>query len=76
MVVSKADGAKRLAINYKPVNAQITFDAFPVPDVDSLLSHLCGAKVFSKMDFSQFYHQLPLVASDRPKTAFYADGQL
>ena len=28
------------------------------------------------MDFSQFYHQIPLVESDRAKTAFYADGQL
>jgi predicted aspartyl protease len=76
VIVKKPDGSKRLAINYKPVNSQTTFDAFPVPDVDSLISQLSGAKCFSKMDFSQFYHQIPLVESDRAKTAFYADGQL
>ena len=76
VIVNKSDGSKRLAINYKPVNSQTTFDAFPVPDADSLITRLSGATFFSKMDFSQFYHQIPLVESDRAKTAFYADGQL
>lgn len=76
VIVNKPDGSKRLAINYKPVNSQTTFDAFPVPDADSLITKLNGASFFSKMDFSQFYHQIPLVESDRAKTAFYADGQL
>ena len=76
VIVDKHDGTKRLTINYKPVNAQTTFDAFPVPDIDSLVCQLNGAKFFSKVDFSQFYHQLPLQESDRPKTAFFADGQL
>ena len=76
VIVDKHDGSKRLTINYKPVNAQTTFDAFPVPDIDSLVCRLNGAKFFSKVDFSQFYHQIPLRESDRPKTAFFADGQL
>ena len=76
VIVDKNDGSKRLTINYKPVNAQTVFDAFPLPNVEELLSKLSGAKIFSKIDFSQFYHQIPLVESDRGKTAFFADGQL
>ena len=34
------------------------------------------SKPFSDVDFSQFYHQLPLHPDDIPKTAFYACGQL
>ena len=76
VVVPKSDGSKRLTINYKPVNSQTIFDSFPLPNVEELLSKLSGAKVFSKIDFAQFYHQIPLVNSDRSKTAFFADGQL
>jgi len=32
--------------------------------------------MFSKLDFTQFYHQLPLLPEERHKTAFFADGQL
>ena len=76
VIVNKNDGSKRLTINYKPVNGQTVFDSFPLPNVEELLSRLSGAKIFSNIDFSQFYHQIPLVESDRSKTAFFADGQL
>lgn len=76
VVVAKADGGKRLTINYKPVNSQTIFDAYPVPNIEQLILKLNDAKIFSKIDFSQFYHQIPLSESDRPKTAFHADGQL
>ena len=35
-----------------------------------------GAKLFSSLDFSQCYHQLPLAENDKEKTAFYALGEL
>lgn len=76
VIVGKKDGSKRMTINYKPVNSQTVFDAYPLPIIDELIAQLNDAKVFSKLDFSQFYHQIPLKNSDRPKTAFFAEGQL
>ncbi|MEL7307950.1 MAG: reverse transcriptase domain-containing protein, partial [Pseudomonadota bacterium] len=76
VLVNKKDGSKRMTINYKPVNDQTIFDAFPLPIIDELISKLHGAKIFSKLDFSQFYHQIPLCESDKPKTSFSAGGQL
>lgn len=76
VIVDKSDGSKRVTINYKPLNAQTVFDAFPLPLIDNLIGKLNNARVFSKIDFTQFYHQIPLVDSDRPKTAFFADNQL
>ena len=76
LVVLKSDGSSRMTIKYKPVNAITSFDAFPLAKADDLLWKLNGATVFSSIDFSQFYHQLPLAESDKEKTAFVADGKL
>jgi transposase InsO family protein len=77
LVVPKDNGSgKRLVINYKPLNDVTEFDAFPLPDVNALFQDIGDAKIFSKIDFLQFYHQLPLIPEDIPKTAFYYDGEL
>lgn len=77
LVVPKDGGeGKRLVIDYKPVNSVTVFDAFPLPDITSIFEQIGPAKFFSKIDFSQFYHQLPLLAEDMPKTAFHYDGEL
>ena len=76
VIVTKSDGTYRMTVNYKPVNSVSSFDAFPFPIIDDLLSKLSGARFFSRIDFSQFYYQLPLIESDREKTAFQACGRL
>lgn len=76
VVVNKSDGSLRMTINYKPVNSTTIADAFPIPNVTDLLNRLSGAKYFSSIDFSQFYHQLPLSPSDQEKTAFCANDRL
>jgi len=76
VIVPKSNDEFRLTINYKHVNDYTIFDSFPFPRIEELISRLAGAKVFSTLDFCQFYHQLELVESDRPKTAFAALGKL
>ena len=65
-----------MAINYKPVNSVTKHDAFPIPSMEELLAKVDGAKYFSLLDFSQFYHQLSLHPDDCEKTAFLACGKL
>ena len=76
VVVPKRSGGYRMAIDYRPVNAATKMDAYPVPNVQELLRRLEGCKMFSSLDFSQFYYQLPLHDTDKEKTAFYVDGEL
>ena len=76
VVVPKRSGWFRLAIDYRPVNNVTKLDALPQTSVDDLLLRLGGCKVFSRLDFSQFYYQLPLSEADREKTAFYALNEL
>jgi len=40
------------------------------PKTEDLMSVLVGAKVFSSFDLRKAYHQVNLLPSDRPKTAF------
>ncbi|KZS20370.1 Uncharacterized protein APZ42_012952 [Daphnia magna] len=60
----------------QPVSENVTVkDSYPLPRIAGTLSRLEGATFFSSIDFQSGYHQVPVVYSDRLKTAFItADG--
>ena len=41
----------------------------PLPPIDQIIEQLAGAKVFSKIDLTQYYHQIPIREEDIEKTA-------
>lgn len=59
--VVKQDGSIRLCGDYKmTINCVANVDSYPLPRIDDLLASVTGAKVFSKLDLSHAYLQLPL----------------
>jgi len=49
--------------NFKQtVNPVSTLDKYPIPKVEDLFTTLAGGKVFSKIDLSQAYQQLPCIS--------------
>ena len=59
----------RLCTDYRKLNAITKQDKFPLPNPEILIAQLAGAKYFSKLDLTQFFHQIPVRPEDIPKTA-------
>jgi hypothetical protein len=57
-------------VDYRTLNEVTVKNKYLLPMIDDLFDQLCGACVFSKIDFRSGYHQLKVRECDIPKTAF------
>ena len=60
LFAKKKNGKLRMCIDYRQLNSNTVFDSYPLPRIDQLTNRLNGAKVFSKIDLNNAYHQLPV----------------
>lgn len=70
VLVRKKDGSHRLCVDYRRVNNVTRKDSYPLPHIDTCLGSMDGSKFFSCLDLRSGYHNIPIVESDRDKTAF------
>ncbi|XP_076465351.1 uncharacterized protein LOC143297064 [Babylonia areolata] len=70
VLVKKKDGKIRFCVDYRRFNKVVEFDAEPMPEIEYLFSKLGQKRIFSKIDLSKGYWQIPVEEEDRPKTAF------
>ncbi|XP_072141807.1 uncharacterized protein [Dermacentor andersoni] len=67
VTVVKENGSVRLCGDYKTtVNPSLKTDHYPLPRPEDLYTALAGGKVFSVLDLSSAYQQLPLAPESRP----------
>ncbi|WVZ75658.1 hypothetical protein U9M48_023693 [Paspalum notatum var. saurae] len=69
-VEKKDQGGKRLYVDYRPLNAVMVKNKYPLPHIDILFDQLAGARVFSKIDLRCGYYQIKIKEEGVPKTAF------
>jgi hypothetical protein len=58
--VPKKEGTQRMCVDYRALNEVTIKKKYPLPRIDDLFDHLCGACVFSKIDLQSSYHQLEI----------------
>ena len=66
----KKDGAKRMCVDYRRLNAITVKNRHPIPLISEILNRVQGAKYFSKLDLHSAYHLLRIARGDEWKTAF------
>jgi hypothetical protein len=68
---------KRLCVDYSnTINIYTQLDAYPLPRIDVMINVLSKYLVFSTLDLKSAYHQIQIPETDRPYTAFEANGKL
>ena len=60
LFVPKPDGTLRFCIDYRQLNKQTIKDRRPIPRVNDMLDAMEGATVFSTVDLSVGFYQVPL----------------
>lgn len=70
VLARKKNGALRMCVDYRLLNAKARRDAYPLPRIDESLDVLGGAKYFSTMDLASAYNQVEVNPADRHKTVF------
>lgn len=65
----------RLCLDFRKVNAVSTKLAYPIPNIDGILSRLSNTRYISAIDLKDAFWQIPLDKESRERTAFVVPGR-
>lgn len=70
VLVKKNNGDYRLCVDYRKLNSITVKDRYPMPIIEEQVEKLNGKCVFTSLDMSQGFYQIPLEEESIPKTGF------
>ena len=68
--VVKPSGAVRICTDFKKLNQAVKRERYILPTIEDILHKLSGKKVFSKLDCTSGFFQLPLSDKSAKLTTF------
>ena len=71
MLVPKADGSRRLCIDYRKLNLVTVSDPYPIPRIEDMIDNVGGSRWITAIDLTKGYWQVPMEKTSQPKTAFF-----
>nr|GEZ72068.1 TPA: orf y [Tanacetum cinerariifolium] len=69
-------GKERMVFNYKSLNDNTYKDQYSLPDINTIIKRIGGAKIFLKFDLKLGFHQVSMNEESIPWTAFLVPGGL
>ncbi|WUR05035.1 endonuclease [Vairimorpha necatrix] len=76
LMVPKPDKTWRMCVDYRGLNSITVKDAYMTPRIDEIFDSLSTATIFTILDATSGFHQIPLQEEDKEKTAFSYRGKL
>lgn len=70
IIVRKKDGNLLVCMDPRRINASLNREHYPIPRREDIEAELTGAKVFSRLDASSGFHQVPLYQSSSKVSTF------
>ena len=67
VIVPKKNGALRVCVDYRKLNAATVTDPFPIPFTDAMLDAVAGHEMYSFLDGFSGYNQVLVAPEDRVK---------
>jgi len=68
--IKKKDGSLQLVQDYQALNSMMVKNKYPLPLISELVSQLCGARYFTKLDIRWGFNNVRIKPGDEWKAAF------
>lgn len=75
VVLVRKPGKNRLCLDSRKLNEVTVKDAYPLPNIEGILSRLPKAKFITSLDLKDAFWQIPLDPISKDKTAFTVPGR-
>jgi len=73
VLVKKANGKRRMCVDFTDLNKACPKDSYPLPNIDALVDSALGCKMLSFLDAFSGYNQIKMHPRDESKTAFMTE---
>jgi len=70
VMVKKANGKRRMCVDFTDLNKACPKDSYPLPLIDKLVDSTAGHQLLSFMDAFSGYNQIRMDEADQEKTSF------